>query len=259
MPATSRGSAPMLASTASAVPIGDAWIFEPKYDGMRVLAFATRDGVRLITRNGIDRAPQFPEVVHGLGELARRRRRSFILDGEIIVRRRARGAASTFQALQSRWHVEDMTVVARLARSSPVDFVAFDVLVDGDDRLVDAAWHARRVRLERLLRDHPPVGVRLAETLKGTGASLLKRAAARGWEGLIAKRADSIYRPGVRTRDWLKLKVVSEQEFVIGGWTEPRRSRQHFGALLLGYWKDGGLVYAGHTGTGFSQETLAHL
>jgi len=249
----------MLAGTASEVPAGSAWTFEPKYDGMRVIADVTRDDVRLLTRNGIDRAPQFPEVVHALRELARRRRKSFVLDGEIVVRRRSTNGTSPFQALQARWHVGDMEAVARHANSTPVDLVAFDILVDANERVIAEPWTSRRVRLERLLGKSHLAGVGLAETAKGDGAKMLERAAKRGWEGIIAKRVDAPYRPGVRTRDWLKLKVVNEQEFVVGGWTEPRRSREHLGALLLGYWKDGELLYAGHTGTGFTRETLKDL
>lgn len=249
----------MLASTASEVPRGGDWTFEPKYDGMRVLAYATRDAVRLITRNGIDRALQFPEVVHALTVLARRRRRPFVLDGEIIVRRHAPAGGSAFQALQGRWHVTDLTAVARHANTSPVDLVAFDALVDGERSVVHEPWRDRRVRLERLLRAPLPVGLRLGESSAGDGAKMLERAARSGWEGIIAKRIDAPYLPGVRTRDWIKLTVVHEQEFVVGGWTEPRASREHFGALLLGYWKDGELIYAGHTGTGFTRETLGDL
>ncbi len=249
----------MLAGTASEVPAGDDWTFEPKYDGMRVIAYATRDEVRLLTRNGIDRAPQFPEVVDALRDLARRHRRAFVLDGEVIVRRRVANGASPFQALQARWHVSDMEAVARHANHTPVDLVVFDILVDGDERVMTEPWSSRRVRLERLLGTRKTLGVRLAETASGDGARMLQRAARRGWEGIIAKRVDAPYGPGIRTRDWLKLKVVNEQEFVVGGWTEPRRSREHFGALLLGYWKDGELLYAGHTGTGFTRETLRDL
>lgn len=249
----------MLASTASEVPTGDDWTFEPKYDGMRVLAHATRDAVRLITRNGVDRALQFPEVVHALTVVARRRRRPFVLDGEIIVRRHAPASGSAFQALQSRWHVTDLAAVARHANRSPVDLVAFDALVDGERSVVHEPWRDRRVRLERLLRAPLPVGLRLGDSTTGDGATMLERAARSGWEGIIAKRIDAPYQPGVRTRDWVKLKVVHEQELVVGGWTEPRASREHLGALLLGYWKDGELIYAGHTGTGFTRETLGDL
>jgi len=248
----------MLASTASEVPAGDDWTFEPKYDGMRVLAYATRDNVRLLTRNSIDRAPQFPEVVHALTTLARRRHRSFVLDGEIIVRRVPRGT-SAFQALQARWHVSDLAAVARHANASPVDLVVFDVLVDGEQRLTALPWHVRRKRLEALLRGPLLGGVRLGDSAVGDGRTMLRRASRSGWEGIIAKRIEAPYRPGIRSRDWLKLKIVSEQEFVVGGWTEPRRSREHVGALLLGYWKDGDLEYAGHTGTGFSRDTLRDL
>lgn len=249
----------MLAGTASEVPAGGAWTFEPKYDGMRVIAYGTRDEVRLVTRNGIDRAPQFPEVVQALRELARRQRRPFVLDGEIVVRRPVSGGASAFQALQGRWHVGDMAAVARHASRTPVDLVAFDILVDGSESVVREPWSSRRVRLEQLLKGPRTLGVRLAETSQSAGEKMLRRAAKSGWEGIIAKRVAAPYRPGVRSRDWLKLKVVNEQEFVVGGWTEPRRSREHFGALLLGYWKNGKLVYAGHTGTGFSRETLQEV
>jgi bifunctional non-homologous end joining protein LigD len=259
VPAARRAIEPMLAGTASEIPAGTDWTFEPKYDGMRVVAYVTRDDVRLVTRNGIDRAPQFPEIVHALRELARRQRRTFVLDGEIIVRRRTTNGASPFQALQARWHVSDMAAVARHANRTPVDLVAFDILVDGEERVMNQPWTSRRVRLERLLRTSHVLGVRLAETAKGDGAGMLQRAVKRGWEGIIAKRVDAPYKPGIRTRDWLKLKVVNEQEFVVGGWTEPRRSREHLGALLLGYWKDGELVYAGHTGTGFTRDTLRDL
>jgi bifunctional non-homologous end joining protein LigD len=249
----------MLAGTASGVPDGDGWTFEPKYDGMRVLAYATPASVQLVTRNGIDRAPQFPEVVHALRELTRRRRRSVVLDGEIVVRRAPRGSPSTFQALQARWHVSDAATIAQHANRTPVDLVAFDLLFDGSERITGLPWTVRRQRLERLLTAPLMGGLRLGRTVRGRGDAMLQRAVRLGWEGLIAKRVDSPYRPARRTRDWLKLKVVHEQEFVVGGWTEPQRSREHIGALLLGYWQDGELVYAGHTGTGFTRDTLRQL
>ena len=134
----------MLASTASDVPVGDEWTFEPKYDGIRVLAFAARDGAQLITRNGIDRAPQFPETAQAVVQLARRRRRPFVLDGEIVSRHAARRGESSFQALQSRWQVGDPHTVARLATESPVDLMAFDLLVEGTQALMAGASRKAR-------------------------------------------------------------------------------------------------------------------
>src|SRR5690606_7529260 len=90
-------------------------------------------------------------------------------------------------------------------------------------------------------------------------AALRRRAEREGWEGLIAKRTGSTYQPGSRSGDWVKLKIEHQQEFVIGGWTEPRKSREHLGALLLGYYRDGTLIYAGHTGTGFTRASLAEV
>src|SRR5439155_8754622 len=117
----------------------------------------------------------------------------------------------------------------------------------------------RRAALERLLGNTGSPAVRLSTMVRGNGRELFDEAKVRGWEGLIAKRADSPYKSGKRTPDWRKLKIVHDQEFVIGGWTEPRQTRSHFGALLLGVYKDGALQYVGHTGTGFNEKELARL
>ena len=113
--------------------------------------------------------------------------------------------------------------------------------------------------LEKLLgRTRSPI-LRLSESVRGDGRELYQRALESGWEGLIAKHADSRYRSGKRTPDWRKLKIVHEQELVIGGWTEPRHTRSHFGALALGVYEDGALVYVGHVGTGFDEAELARV
>jgi bifunctional non-homologous end joining protein LigD len=246
---------PMYATTAAGLPDGDGWVFEPKYDGVRVLAHAAPDGVRLVTRNGRDKAAQFPEIVDALRRLARRRRRPLVLDGEIVAL--ANDAPARFQALQSRTHLAAAGEIERRAAESPAALVAFDLLADGDDGLLDRPWRERRRRLERLLGRSATGPLRLGESLEGAGSRLLARARQAGWEGLIAKRADAPYRPGLRSRDWRKLKVEHQQEFVVGGWTEPRRTRPHLGALLLGYHDAAGrLRYAGHAGGGFTHEGL---
>ena len=142
-------------------------------------------------------------------------------------------------------------------------FIAFDLLRRGAEDLRDRPLLERRAALERLFaqceRDRPPI-VRISEMARGDGRALYARALARGWEGIIAKQADSRYRSGKRTPDWRKLKIVHEQEFVVGGWTEPRQTRSYFGALLLGFYEDrAGLAYAGHTGTGFDERELERL
>ncbi len=248
---------PMMASIGTEIPTGANWAFEPKYDGVRVLAFASGDSVRLITRNGKDKARQFPEVTAGIRKLAARRKRPFVLDGEIVAF--AGDAPARFQALQSRMHLQGDLDISGHAESTPSALVAFDLLVDGDDVLVEEPWTTRRRRLERLIGTAPPTGVRLGDTTSGDGQRLLERARRDDWEGIIAKRTDARYYPGVRSRDWLKLKVEFRQEFVVGGYTEPRNTREHFGALLLGHYDGDDFVYVGHTGGGFTRQSLADM
>lgn len=266
----------MYASVGTDVPRDDGWTFEPKYDGIRVLAYVERApahaersrrarvsppraqaAVRLITRNGKDKALQFPEVIDALRALGRRARRSLVIDGEVVAIDRP-GTAGRFQSLQSRMHAKDAAHIARIARGHPAVLIAFDLLQDGERVLVDEPWRARRRRLERLLADTDGV-VRASPTSPRANA-MLRRARTAGWEGVIAKRVDAPYLPGARSRDWLKLKLQHRAEFVVGGWTEPRRTRPHLGALLLGYFdNDGVLHYAGHMGGGFTHEALAAM
>ena len=248
---------PMMASIGTEIPTGGGWVFEPKYDGVRVLAFATSDSVRLITRNGKDKARQFPEVTEGVRRLAVRRKRPFVLDGEIVAF--DGDSPARFQALQSRMHLQGDDDIAAQVAATPSALVAFDLLVDGDDVLLDEPWTARRRRLERLVGTKPPNGVRIGDTTTGDGQRLLEKARRDDWEGIIAKRADARYYPGVRSRDWLKLKVEFRQEFVIGGYTEPRNTREHFGALLLGHYDGDDFVYVGHTGGGFNRQSLGDM
>ena len=249
--------APMMASIGTEIPTGSDWTFEPKYDGVRVLAFASGDAVKLITRNRKDKARQFPEVTDGVRKLARRRNRPFVLDGEIVAF--AGDAPARFQALQSRMHLQGDDDIAGQAVETPAALVAFDLLVDGDDVLLDEPWTYRRRRLDRLVGARPPSGVRLGDTGPGEGQRLLDRARRDDWEGIIAKRTDARYYPGVRSRDWLKLKVEFRQEFVVGGYTEPRNTREYLGALLLGYFNGDDFVYVGHTGGGFNRQSLADM
>jgi bifunctional non-homologous end joining protein LigD len=253
-----KGLAPMLASIGTAVPTGRSWVFEPKYDGIRVLGSASSDGVALVTRNEIDKAKQFPEIVDALKELRRKAKRSFIIDGEIVALKGNEPAR--FQELQSRMHVTDAGSIARHRSENPSALIAFDILLDGRKALINEPWQSRREHLEALLSPAMRTDTLRISDVSDDGAAMLRTARQRDWEGIIAKEADARYKPGERTRSWLKLKIERRQEFVVGGWTEPRRSREHFGALLLGYYdRDGALVYAGHTGTGFTRETLSDM
>jgi bifunctional non-homologous end joining protein LigD len=247
---------PMYATIGTEVPREGIWTFEPKYDGMRALAFVSATRVRLMTRNGKDKAAQFPEVAEALRALGRRRRRPVILDGEIVALESNR--PGHFQALQGRFQLKSPDDIARAARETPAAMFVFDILADGSDVLIGDSQMVRRARLEGVVKAASGT-VRLSES-SPNGTRMIARARAGGWEGVIAKRASSAYTPGARSRDWLKLKLQHREEFVVGGYTEPRRTRPYLGAILLGYFdRQGTLRYVGHTGGGFHRESLREM
>lgn len=250
------GLLPMLARSGIRVPDERSFTYEPKYDGIRVLAFATETGAALITRNGNDKAKQFPEIVEALAALVAELGEPVVLDGELVALRK--GEIVRFESLQGRMHLTEAKRVRTLARDEPAALVLFDVILAGEDVLVQEPWQERRARLEELLENRTGENLRLGET-SSNRKEIEKRALQGNWEGLVAKRIDSVYRPGQRSSDWIKVKLEGSQEFVVGGWTEPRRSRQHFGAILLGYYQDGDFIYAGHTGTGFNADSLREM
>ena len=247
---------PMYASIGSEVP-GKGWTFEPKYDGIRVLAYATEEDVRLMTRNGKDKAKQFPEIVAGLKKLASQTRRSLVLDGEIVAL--IDGEPARFQELQSRMHVKEAHIIERHSSSAPAALILFDILMDGAEVLLDEPWTVRREHLVKRVARRVTKQLRLTESAEGEGKKMLEQARRQGWEGVIAKRVDSRYEPGNRSRNWLKLKIEFRQEFVVGGYTEPRNSREHIGAILLGYFDGDRFIYVGHTGGGFSRQGLQEM
>ena len=251
-----RDLEPMYASIGASVP-GEGWTFEPKYDGVRVLAFVTADSTMLITRNGKDKSAQFPEVAEALQALAVKKKKPFVLDGEIVAL--IGSEPGRFQELQSRMHVKDSHLISRHRSSTPAALVLFDVLLVDDEILVRDPWHRRRARLLKEIGKSTSNVIRITESLEGDGEKMLSLARKRGWEGIIAKKTDSVYEPGNRSRAWIKLKIEFRQEFVVGGFTEPRNSRQHIGALLLGYYDQGRFIYVGHTGGGFTGAGLAEM
>ncbi|MFN7985669.1 MAG: DNA ligase D, partial [Vicinamibacterales bacterium] len=237
-------------------PLADAeLVYEPKYDGIRAIAEVSAGGqdIRLWSRLGNEKTQQFPEVVEALAAWARRRTEPVVLDGELVALD-AKGEPAGFQKLQGRIQTR-----APGSLEGAVAFVLFDALRIGTRDLREQPLTARRVALEKLFaRSRSPI-LRVSEQVAGDGRALYARALQHGWEGLIAKHAASKYRSGKRSPDWRKIKILQEQEFVIGGWTEPRNARIHFGALLLGVYDGARLVYAGNVGTGFDEKELARV
>jgi bifunctional non-homologous end joining protein LigD len=217
------------------------WIYERKLDGVRCLAH--RDGggaVRLVSRTDRSMDAQYPELVRAL---TAERCGDFVVDGELVAFD-SRGVTS-FQRLQRRGR-ERVAVFLYL----------FDVLrVDARD-VRELPLRERKSELRRALRFHGPV--RYTPHRNERGEEMYREACRKGLEGIIAKRAGSPYR-STRSSDWRKLKCHAEQELVIGGYTAPQGSRTDFGALLVGYWEDGGLRYAGKVGTGFDHALLRDL
>jgi bifunctional non-homologous end joining protein LigD len=238
---------PMLATLTSERFSDSGWLFEPKWDGERCLAFRHGSEIRLLSRNRKLLNVHYPELVDALaGEEAG----DFVVDGEIVTFEDGR---TSFARLQHRMQVQD----PRQARHTGVEvwLYLFDVLhVDGYD-LTRLALRDRKPVLRRLLGFRDPVRY---TPHRDDGEAYWREACAKGWEGLIAKRAAASYAYG-RSHDWLKFKCVNEQEFVIGGYTEPKGSRRGLGALLLGYYDGDDLVYAGKVGTGFNEELLERL
>ncbi|MDQ2889454.1 MAG: non-homologous end-joining DNA ligase [Gemmatimonadota bacterium] len=262
---TDGGVEPMYASVGHDIPKGSHWTFEPKYDGVRVVAHVSSRGIQLVTRNGNDKARQFPEITRALGELGVRAGHAFTIDGEIVGL--VRGDVARFQTLQSRMHLKGSDDIVRAADRMPAALVAFDMLSDDRTDLTPEPWTKRREHLEILLGELPTTKRGRATDMVAThlritptrpdGKVMLARARRQGWEGIIAKRTDAVYSPGVRSDAWLKLKIDFEQEFVVGGFTEPRKSREDIGALLLGYFDPRGkLIYVGHMGGGFTRAGL---
>lgn len=256
---------PMLAALNSPPIVGAGLVYEPKYDGIRALAAIDAGGktpasARLYSRNGLDKSAQFPEVTAALERLGRKAGRPLVVDGEIVAVD-AKGRPLGFQHIQGRIHLRAAADITRAAAAQRTVFIAFDLLRDGDEDLRGLAFAARRLKLQQAVgASARRTGVlRLSDIAIDDGTGMLATARAEGWEGLIVKDGSAPYHSGRRTPAWRKLKLLAEQEFVVGGWTEPRQSRQHFGSLLLGYYDGPNLIWAGHVGTGFTEQDLDRI
>ena len=220
------------------------WVFERKLDGIRCGALRRDGSVTLISRSGQTLSGAYPELVDALAVDGP----DLLADGEIVAFADGR---TSFERLQQRMQIRDPQR-ARRSRVA-VYYYLFDLLeLDGED-LRGVPLRERKAKLRSAVEFRGRL--RLSAYRSGDGETAFRSACSRGWEGLIAKRAASRY-VATRSRDWLKLKCAHGQELVIGGWTDPKGSRKRFGALLVGYWQDEKLRYAGKVGTGFDATTL---
>jgi bifunctional non-homologous end joining protein LigD len=254
----------MLATLADPPLTGAGLLYEPKYDGIRALVHVpsagNRDSVRIWSRLGNEKTAQFPSIVQALEQLRKGLPGPLLIDAEIVALDE-KGRPAGFQRLQGRIHLKESRDVEQIDKAQPVALIAFDLLRDGDEDIRGLPLTERRARLEARIGRHSSDELRISEQAAGDGRALHERARREGWEGLIVKEARSPYQSGRRSPAWRKMKLLHEQEFVVGGWTEPRHARQYFGALLLGVYDDktGALTYTGHTGTGFNQAELERL
>jgi bifunctional non-homologous end joining protein LigD len=242
--AKARFVEPMKAKLVEKPPGTGDWFYELKFDGIRLIAVKTDKKISLLSRNQNELGARFPEIVEAIKNLPAG---ECLIDGEVVALDEK--GRSSFQLLQAR----EME-----GRKSPVYFYAFDLLqLDGTD-LVGLPLEARKNVLEKLYGDAGDP-IRYSGAIGGDATRLLEEVKRRGLEGIIGKQRNSVYEPGRRSGAWIKLKCVNEQEFVIGGYTPPQGARKHFGAILVGYYENKKLVFAGKVGTGFTAKSLATL
>ena len=242
--AKARFVEPMKAKLVAKPPATGDWIYELKFDGIRLIGIKRDEKVSLLSRNQNELTERFPEIVEAIRILPVR---ECVIDGEVVALDEE--GRSSFQLLQAR----EME-----GRRSPVYFYAFDLLqVDGKS-LLSLPLEARKNVLERLCAGSGD-SIRYSGAIGGDAEQLLGEVKRRGLEGIIGKQRNSGYEPGRRSGAWIKLKCVSEQEFVIGGYTPPQGSRKYFGAILVGYYENKKLVFAGKVGTGFTAKSLSML
>jgi bifunctional non-homologous end joining protein LigD len=228
---------PMLATLVPEPFNKPNWIYEEKYDGVRMLAYKEGSRVTLMSRNAIDRTARYPAIAAAVAQL---KPKTLLLDGEVVVFNKKN--VSSFQALQQG--------------SGHPSYAVFDCLYCNRRDLRKEPLSERRAVLETVVIRQPTL--LLSAKLAANGLKAFQLATKRGFEGLVAKNLSSRYVER-RSSDWLKVKVHQEDEFIIGGFTRPSGSRQYFGALLLGVYSGKQPTYVGKVGTGFDDKTLASL
>src|SRR5437773_4074154 len=235
---------PMKAKLVEKPPATDDWVYELKFDGIRLIAIKADKRVSLLSRNENELSGRFPAIVEAIKNLPAR---EFVIDGEVVaLDDEGRSSFQLLQALQME------------GRKSPVYFYAFDLLQLDGKSLLGLQLEARKKFLEELCAGAGDP-IRYSGVIGGDAKRLLEEVERRGLEGLIGKQRNSVYEPDRRSGAWIKLKCANEQEFVIGGYTPPQGARKHFGAILVGYYDNNKLVFAGKVGTGFTAKSLSIL
>ena len=235
---------PMKPRLVQEPPGAGEWLYELKFDGFRVMAVKDGENVSLISRNGNELAARFPEIVAVVRALPVG---DAVIDGEVVALDEK--GRSSFQLLQG---------IELESRKAPTYYYVFDLLHTEGRSLIGQPLEVRKTLLQQICAQAEEP-IRYSDNIEGDPAALLQEVRRRGLEGLIGKQRGSIYEPDRRSGAWVKLKVLNEQEFVIGGYTPPQGSRKHFGALLVGYYEGKRLLFAGKVGTGFNTKLLATL
>ncbi|WP_207388416.1 non-homologous end-joining DNA ligase [Gramella sp. KN1008] len=239
---------PMLAKLTHDVFSGEDWIFERKLDGERCLVFKKGKEVNIMSRNKKNLNKVYPEIVSAL---EKQKTGNFIADGEMVA---FKGKITSFSELQKRMHLKKEEEVRN--SKTKVYFYFFDLMFLEDHDLTRLPLTERKKILRTIISFEDPL--RFTAHRNEKGEEFYKEACKKKWEGLIAKKADSSYAHS-RSSNWLKFKCENQQEFVIGGYTDPQGERKGFGALLLGFYKDDKLQYAGKVGTGYTDKMLEEL
>jgi bifunctional non-homologous end joining protein LigD len=240
---------PMLATLVDEAFDDEGWLFEPKWDGVRTLAVCS-DETRLLSRRRRDVTSAYPELGRIHQQLVAL---GAVVDGEIVA---FRDGIPSFELLQSRINLQNAHDIQRATKEIPVNFVAFDLLYLDGRPLISEPLESRKELLERLVVPGPHIQV--SPSVVGEGRALSDTVRSRKMEGIVAKKLGSPYRPGKRTREWLKIKVTYEADVVVGGWSRGEGARaDSFGALLVGAYDEGMLRFVGAVGTGFTQKMIA--
>lgn len=244
---------PMLAELKPEVEQRPNYIYETKFDGIRIIAVKDGANVKLYSRYFKDNTDRFPEVRDAVKKI---RADKIIIDGEIVTY--TKDGASSFQELQNRIGLIGLEDINEAMKNWPAIFQVFDILyVDGYDT-TDAKLGDRKKILAQFVKSSSHLKV--VDYKTGGAKDYFKAMVKKGEEGVVAKDLDSIYRQGYRGEAWLKFKGVKEQEFVVGGWTGGIGTRKkYFGALIIGYYQHGELKYAAHVGSGYNQTILKEL